>query len=215
MSGELNDVQLRFDISPETNDPLVSARLAQLTEEERNINALNLLVRGSFMFNLHGDDLGGTSTVNAQLDKFYASQLNHLIGDNIGFVDLKFDVQSFKDMGSSGDAVTQRNFYYNIGKSFMKDRARINYKGSLGVTSDLQAEQVNSHFVQNELEFEVKITKNGDFRAVFFRKNEYEGLLEGEIIETGGGLRFSKEFYSIGDIFTNDKRQEKKESKSQ
>jgi hypothetical protein len=210
MSGELNDVQLKFDISPETNDAIVSTRLAQLTEEERNINALNLLVRGSFMFNLHGDDLGGTSTMNAQLDKFYASQLNHLIGDNIGFVDLKFDVQSFKDMGSSGDAVTQRNFYYNIGKSFMKDRARINYKGSLGITSDLQAEQVNSHFVQNELEFEVKITKNGDFRAVFFRKNEYEGLLEGEIIETGGGLRFSKEFYSIGDIFTNDNRHKKK-----
>jgi hypothetical protein len=207
-------VQLKFDISPETKDPLVSARLAQLTEEERNINALNLLVRGSFMISISGNELGGTSSADAQIDKFYASQLNHLIGDNIGFVDLKFDVQSFKDMSSSGEEVKQRNFYYNIGKSFMKDRARINYKGSLGITSDLQAEQVNSHFVQNELEFEVKITKDGTFRGVFFRKNEYEGLMEGEIIETGGGIRFSKEFNSLIDLFMNDKRQEKKQNKS-
>ncbi len=63
MSGELNDVQLKFDISPETKDPLVSARLAQLTEEERNINALNLLVRGSFMFNLTGMTWVATSSV--------------------------------------------------------------------------------------------------------------------------------------------------------
>ncbi len=214
MSGELNDVQLRFDISPETKDPLVSSRLAQLTEEERNINALNLLVRGSFMISISGNELGGSSSVDAQIDKFYASQLNHLISDNVGFVDVKFDVQSFRDMGSSGEAVMQRNFYYNIGKSFMKERARINYKGSLGVTSDLQAEQVNSHFVQNELEFEVKITKDGTYRGVFFRKNEYEGLMEGEIIETGGGIRFSKEFNSLIDLFMNDKRQEKKQNKS-
>ncbi len=48
MVGELNDVQLRFDISTETNDALVSARLEQLSEQERNINALNLLVQRLF-----------------------------------------------------------------------------------------------------------------------------------------------------------------------
>jgi hypothetical protein len=211
MVGELNDVQLRFDISTETNDALVSARLEQLSEDERNINALNLLVRGSFMITLHGDEVGSTTTAEARIDKFYATHLNHLISDNISFVDLKFDVQSFKEYNSSGDQVLQRNYYYNIGKSFLNDRARINYKGSLGVTSDLQAEQVNSHFVQNELEIEMKITQDGRYKGIFFRKNQYEGLLEGEVIETGGGIRFSKDFYSFGDIFTKDKRKARKE----
>jgi hypothetical protein len=214
MEGELNDLQLRFDISQETSDALVSSRLAQLTEEERNINALNLLVRGSFLISLQGDELGSTTTANAQIDKFYATHLNHLISENISFVDLKFDVQSFKDYNTSGDAVLRRNYYYNIGKSFLDDRARINYKGSLGITSDPNEEQVNSHFVQNELEIELKITKDGTYKGVFFRKNKYEGLLEGEVIETGGGIRFSKEYYSPGDMFTNDKRQERKAAKS-
>ena len=70
---------------------------------------------------------------------------------------------------------------------------------------------MNSQFVQNELEIEMKITKDGRYKGIFFRKNQYEGLLEGEVIETGGGVRFSKEFYSFGDIFINDKRRERKD----
>ncbi|MCD4682729.1 MAG: translocation/assembly module TamB domain-containing protein, partial [Bacteroidales bacterium] len=210
MNGELNNVKLKFDISSETGDAMVSARLAQLTEQERNINALNLLARGAFVISVHGTEAGGTSMAAAQIDKFYANQLNHLISENVHFVDLHFDVQSFTDYGSSGEQIFRRNYYYNIGKSFLKDRARINYKGSLGFTSDIKAEQINSNFVQNELDVEVKITKDGIFRGVFFRKDKYEGLLEGEVVETGGGIRIKKNFYSVKDIFTKDKKQKDK-----
>lgn len=203
LEGELNDLQLQFDISTETSDALVSARLAQLTEEERNINALNLLVRGSFVLSIEGDELGGTSAANAQIDKFYATHLNHLIGENISFVDLKFDVQSFKDYDEQGDAVLRRNYYYNIGKSFFDDRARINYKGNIGTSVNEDSDQVNSHFVQNQLEIELKITEDGTVKGVFFRKNKYEGLLEGEVIETGAGIKIGKDYESVGDIFKN------------
>ncbi len=209
MIGDLNNVKLKFDISTKTSDAIVSARLAQLTEKERNINALNLLVRGSFVISVHGDEAGSATMINSQLDKFYTSQLNHLISDNIHFVDLQFDVQSFRDYSSSGKLINRRNFYYNIGKSFIHDRVRITYTGSLGVTSDLQSHQVNSGFVQNELEAEIKITKDGVYRGVLFRKDRYEGLLEGEVLETGGGIRITKNFYSIKDMFTRDEMEKK------
>lgn len=210
LSGELDDLKMTFDISTETDDAMVSARLAQLTPEERSMNALNLLVRGSFVFSMHSDNIGGTSMADAVLDNFYASQLNHLISENIHFVDVSFDVQSYKDYNASGDKIFQRNFYYNIGKSFFKDRARISYKGSLGLTSNMQSENNNSQFVEDELEVEVKITNNGNLRGVFFRKNEYEGLLEGDLISTGGGLRWKKEFYNIRDIFSSDVKHTRK-----
>jgi hypothetical protein len=210
MSGELNNVKLRFDISTEVNDAIVSSKLSQLTAKERNVNALNLLARGSFIISVQGSEAGGTSMASAQVDKFYASQLNHLISDNISFVDLHFDVQSFTDYGTSGEQIYRRNYYYNIGKSFFKNRARISYKGSLGFTSDIKAEQINSNFVQNNLEVELKIAKDGHFRGVFFRKNKYEGLLDGEVVETGGGLRFKKSYYSFKDIFTKDKVESEK-----
>jgi hypothetical protein len=80
----------------------------------------------------------------------------------------------------------------------------------LGVTNDLQAEQVNSSFVQDELEVEVKITRDGVFRGIFFRKNQYEGLLEGEVIDTGVGVRLRKDFFSVRDVFLKTEKEEQK-----
>jgi len=214
--GDLNDIKLRFDISTQVSDAIVSAKLAQLTDSERNINALNLLVRGSFVISVHGSGAGSTSMAAAQIDKFYANQLNHMISDNIHFVDLHFDVQSYGDYSESGQEVFRRNYYYNVGKKFFHDRVRVNYKGRFGISTDLQAEESISTFVQNQLEVEYLITKNGTFRGVLFRKDQYEGLLEGEVIETGGGIRIKKNFYSIKDIFMNvekEKEDKKEENK--
>jgi len=205
MTGELNNLKLKFDISTETNDAIVSARLEQLSEEERNINALNLMVRGAFLITLNGNDAGSSTMLSAQIDKFYANQLNHLISENIKFVDLHFDVQSFSDYGIEGSQVFRRNYYYNIGKTFFKDRARVSYKGSLSLSTDLQADNVNSSFVENELNVVYKINKSGSLEAVFFRKNKYQGLLEGEIVETGGGFQLRKSFYKFKDVFRRKK----------
>ncbi len=207
--GDLNDLKMKFDISTVTSDAIVSSRLAQLSDKERNINALNLMIRGSFLLNTKGNSLiGSTDMMDAQIDKFYANQLNQIISDNIHFVDLKFDVQSYFDVNSSSQYVFHRDLYFNVGKSMFDDRAKINYKGNIGAWSSQETLQSNSQFVQNELELEIKLTKDGAYRGVFFMKNKYEGLLEGELIETGGGIRIRKKYDSIKDIF---KRKEPKQ----
>ena len=206
MEGDMNDMKLKFDIATVTNDAIVSARLAQLSEKERNMNALNLLTRGSFLIFSKGNKVGSTTFADAQIDKFYANQLNQIISDNIHFVDLHFDVQSYEDINSYGSYVFHRNLYYNLGKSLFHDRAKINYKGSLNASSDFEAEQANSQFVQSELDLEIKITKDGSYRGIFFRKNKYEGLLEGEVVETGGGIRIRKRYDSLKEIFIPKKR---------
>jgi hypothetical protein len=207
LEGDLDDLKMNFDISTVTTDAIVSSRLAQLSEKERNINALNLLIRGSFLLNTKGNSLvGSTDMADAQVDRFLANQLNQIISDNIHFVDLKFDVQSYFDINASSQYVFHRDYYFNVGKSLFNNRARINYKGSIGAWEEVESIQANSQFVQNELELEVKITKDGTYRGVFFMKNKYEGLLEGEVVETGGGIRIKKKYNSIKEIFTPKKR---------
>jgi len=209
LRGRLNDLSLKFDISSEINDAVVSSRLALLTEQERNVNALNLLVRGTFIVSVEGREAGSTSMADAQIDRLLASQLNYFVGENIQFVDLHFDVQSYRGYGSLDSPVFQRNYYYNVGKSFLRDRARVNYSGSMELTSKMFNEQLNSSFVQNEFDVEMMMDKEGTFRGVFFRKNKYEGILEGEVVETGGGIRMIKNFDSVKDIFTRDKKSDK------
>jgi hypothetical protein len=218
MTGELNNVKLEFDISPETDDVLVSSKLSQLTAQERNVNALNLLVRGSFTLTLKSDLVGSTSSSEAAIDKFYTEQLNHLISENINFVDLSFDVQSFSDIGTYGETEMRRNYYYNVGKSFLNNRARINYKGSFDFSSAEQ-QSFNTQFVQNELNLEIGLTDDGTWKALFFNRNKYEGILEGRVMETGGGIQLQKSFYSIGDILNGNEekkanRKQKKEEKN-
>ncbi len=207
LEGDLNDLKLKFDISTVTSDAIVSSRLAQLSEKERNINALNLLIRGSFLLNTKGNSLiGSTDMADAQVDKFLANQLNQIISDNVHFVDLKFDVQSYFDINASNQYIFHRDYYLNVGKSMFNNRARINYKGSLGAWTDVQSIQSNAQFVQNDLELEIKLTKDGTYRGVFFMKNKYEGLLEGEVVETGGGIKIKKKYNSLKEIFTPKKR---------
>lgn len=204
LQGDLNNLKLRFDISQETNDAIISSKLAQLTDKERNINALNLLVRGTFVISFQGAGADATTSLQAQLDKIYTNQLNNLISHNVKFVDLHFDVQSYEDYGAGGSQVFRRNLYYEVGKSFWNKRARVNYKGSLGFLENAETESINTSFAQNYLEVEVKIDKEGTLHGLFFRKDQYEGLLEGQVIETGVGLRISKDYYSIKDIFVNE-----------
>jgi len=201
MIGDLNDVKLKFDISSETNDAIISSRISQLTEKERNANAINLLVRGAFIISVNGTDMGASSMMDIKVDKFFASQLNHLISDNIHFVDLYFDVQSFNDYGTEGQRVFRRNYYYNVGKTMFNDRVSIKYKGSLELSTDMEQERSNSNFVQNQLEVDYKLTKSGNLSVFLFRKDKYQGILEGDVIETGGGLRYRKSFYSLYDMF--------------
>ena len=208
MEGELDDIHLSFDIDTDTGDPIVSGKLNQLTEKERNINALNLLIRGAFIISVGGPSEGSATMLNSQIDKFYAEFLNALVSENIAFVDLNFDVQSYRDYSETGDKSNVRKYYYTVGKSFLHDRARVTYTGSVDVLDN--KENVNATFEQSHLEAEIKLDKKGTFNALLFRKNNYEGLLEGEIIATGGGFRIKKNYYSFKDIFILHKNREKK-----
>ena len=210
MSGELNNLKVDFDILPQTDDIFVSSKLAQLTPEERSINALNLLVRGSFAISVSGDDAGGSTAVSSNVDQFYTQQLNHLISENVHLVDLNFDVESFKNYTESGQSVMQRNYYYNVGKSFLNNRARVKYKGSLDFTSNSDEQTLNSQYVQSELNVEVDLNKKGNISALFFSKDKYGDIIEGKVIETGAGLKFKRDYYSLWDIFSFKKRKEER-----
>jgi hypothetical protein len=145
--------------------------------------------------------LGKSDYLSSQINAFYAKQLNYLISDKIHFVDINFDVQSYRDVDEYGHRISRTNLYYSVGRSFFKDRVEIAYKGTLRSYIDEKTQESVTNFAMGELTAELKLTKDGRYRAVFFRKDSYEGLLEGEVISTGGGLKLIREYYTFRDIF--------------
>jgi hypothetical protein len=56
---------------------------------------------------------------------------------------------------------------------------------------------------------EYKLTEDGRFRMKGFRHNQYEGVIEGQLVETGAGIVFVRDFNRWKRLFHPYKRKEK------
>ncbi len=203
--GSLDNLIIQFDISSETTDPLISSKILQMTDKERSINAVNLLMRGQFA------TLQNTKTidVNAYISQMLASGLNRLVSDRVKFVDMSFDMKSYNNYTSSGSLESQSDLFFNVGKSFYHDRFRIKYTGSLTTNTTQQGQNYGQmeSVTQSNLSIEYDINKSGSLQALLFRKSAYDDIMEGKIISTGGGFRIKKTYSSFSDIFMFEKEQ--------
>ncbi len=216
MRGTLDNLIVQFDVSPETNDALISSRIAQMTEKERTMNAVNLLVRGQFA----SKQSNMTIDMSAYVGGLIAKSLNKLISERIKFVDMSFDIKSFNHINSSGAVEAQSNMFFNVEKSFYHNRLRVSYQGNLTARDeDISNPYSNTEsYAQSNFQVEYDINKRGNFQAVFFVKDTYEDIMEGDVSSTGGGLKMRKTYATFGDIFRRstykkDKKQQKKEER--
>jgi hypothetical protein len=198
MRGTLDNLLVQFDVSPQTSDALISSKIAQMTEKERTMNAVNLLIRGQFA----SKQSTMTIDVDSYVNTLIAKALNKLISDRVKFVDMGFDIKSFNNIKSNGAVESQSNLFFNVGKSFYNDRIRINYRSNMTSSMTQQAGQYGSTDSYTERNFTVEydITKSGDFQGVFFVKDSYEDIMEGDISSTGGGFKIRKTYKSFGDL---------------
>ena len=198
MRGTLDNLVVQFDVSPQTSDALISSKISQMTEKERTMNAVNLLIRGQFASRQNTE----TIDLNSYVNSLIASGLNKLISDRVSFVDMSFDIKSFNNIKSNGAVEAQSNLFFNVGKSFYHDRLRLNYRSNITSNTTQQRGQYGStdSYTERNFSIEYDITKNGDFQAVLFRKDSYEDIMEGDIVSTGGGVRIRKNYKSFRDI---------------
>ena len=52
-----------------------------------------------------------------------------------------------------------------------------------------------------DIRIEYKLTEDGRFRLIGFRENEYDNLLQGEIIKTGTGVIFVRDYNALYELF--------------
>ena len=46
----------------------------------------------------------------------------------------------------------------------------------------------------SDVDVEYKLTKDGRYRLKGFRHNQYEGVIEGQLVETGAGIIYVRDF---------------------
>jgi TamB, inner membrane protein subunit of TAM complex len=214
MTGELLKPIVKFDISLPENLlalwPEVDTKLQQMRTDEAEVNkqVFALLLLGRFIqenpFQTAGAPTDAGTIAKQSASKLLSDQLNQLAGSLIKGVDVNFDMNSDQDY-SSGTATNQTELNVKVSKSLFSDRIRVT------VGSDFQLEQTNpgqdASNIAGDVSVDYKLSKDGRYMLRVFRNDEYETIVQGQVIETGVSFILTFDYNKFRELFLNKKEE--------
>jgi hypothetical protein len=135
--------------------------------------------------------------------KFISAQLNQLSSKFIPGVELNFDVQSYNDY-QSGQAEGRTQVEIGLKKQLFNERLTIQLGGTIDVEGD-KAKHNSASDITSDVTAEYKLTEDGRYRLKAFRHNQYEGAFEGQLVETGAGILYVRDFNKWKEILIRQK----------
>jgi translocation and assembly module TamB len=212
LRGNILKPQISFEIQlpPEEKGILggaVDQKLSLLNEDESELNkqVFALLVMGRFIQeNPFETESGGTSAmVRSTVSGFLSAQLNKLTERAIPGVELNVDIQSYDDY-QTGEAVGRTEVELGVRKQLFDDRVSVKVGGAVDVEGE-QAKQNAASDIASDVEVEYRLTEDGRYKLKGFRQNQYEGALEGQLVETGVGIVYERDFNKWKNFFKSPK----------
>lgn len=180
----------------------VYSRVLQINDQEDELNkqVFSLLVLNRFFPSTGSDGSNGGAEAIARnsLSQIFSNQLNNLsskIFGNSG-LSLGFDVDSYNQ--GSGKATTELNI--NAQQKLFDDRLLVQVGSSVDVEGSSQSEAQGNSILAN-ISFEYLLTEDGRWRIRAFRKNQFESIIDGQLVVTGAGLIFNREFNQFTEIW--------------
>ncbi|MBA2562622.1 MAG: translocation/assembly module TamB, partial [Chitinophagaceae bacterium] len=200
----------------------VENRLLQMRQEpaEMNKQVFALLLLNRFVAENPFDNTGGGgldpgSFARQSVSKLLTEQLNQLAGNLIEGVDINFEVASSQDY-STGTRQDRTDFNVGLSKRLLSDRLVV----TVGSNFELEGPQQTSgkgqkNNVAGNIAIDYKLSRSGRYMLRAYRKNDYEGAIEGYVIETGLGFIISVDFSRWSQLFNRKKRKAAREERKQ
>ena len=142
---------------------------------------------------------GASTVVRATVGKFLSAQLNQLSSKVVPGVELNFDIQSYDDY-STGQAQGRTQVELGLKKEVFNERLSVQVGGNVDVEGS-KAKQNSPSDITSDVTVEYKLTDDGRYRLKAFRHNQYEGAIDGLLIETGMGVSYVHDFNNWKDFF--------------
>jgi hypothetical protein len=208
------DISFEIQLPPEERGILggaVNAKLNMLNEDPSALNkqVFALLVLGRFVQEdpLQTETNAVASAARTTVGKFLSAQLNQLSQKVVPGVELSFDVQSYDDY-STGEAEGRTEVEVGLKKQLFNERLEVQVGGTVDVEGE-RAKQNNASDITSDVTLEYKLTKDGRYRLKGFRHNQYQGALDGQLVETGGGILYIRDFDKWKEFFQAPKNKTK------
>jgi hypothetical protein len=205
----------------------VYGRIQQLNEQESELNkqVFSLLALNRFYPSTGSDGSNGGAIALARnnVNKVLSSELNaisnKLLG-NSGF-ELGFDLDSFQDY-ESGTAQNRTQLNINASKKLLDDRLIVTAGSAVDVEGSAASSDTAAPLIGN-VTLEYLLSEEGTYRLKGFRRQEYQNIIDGQLIVTGVAFIFDREFNKFSQLFSplakveteaNPSKEKKKDKKS-
>ncbi|HEX4375347.1 MAG TPA: translocation/assembly module TamB domain-containing protein, partial [Puia sp.] len=214
IGGELMKPQINFDIVLPDDKAysvskdvisMVQGKLGMIRQDSGELNkqvfALLLLNRfvGEDPFASEQAGMNAESLARSSVSKILSQQLNQLASSLIKGVDVNFDLQSTDDY-TTGQLQNRTDLNVNISKRLLNDRLTV----TVGSDYELEGPQnvganQGSDLVGN-LGVDYKLSKDGRYVLRAYRKNDYDDIVEGYVVETGMGFIITLDYNKFNEI---------------
>jgi len=186
----------------------IEMRLTQLQSEPSELNkqVFSLLILNRFTpqnpFESAGGGANAATMARQSVSKILTEQLNNLADNLISGIDVNFDIVSSEDY-TSGRLQNQTDLNVGVSKRLFDERLNVTVGTNISLEGGQQNNQSSSLGANNapNVNIEYLLSKDGRYMLRAYRRNQYEGIVEGFIVETGAGFVMSLDYDQFKEIF--------------
>lgn len=219
MKGELMKPVISFKLDLPENERgalggIVYTKVVRVNADEGELNkqVFALLALGRFISDNPFESLagggGGVSTLaRSSVSKLLTEQLNNLASDLIKGVDINFGLNSSEDY-STGSLEQKTDLEVGLSKKLLNDRLTVTVGSTFGLEGP-QAQGQSSTNIAGNVNVEYALSADGRYRLRAYRRNQTEGVIEGQIIETGLGFALVVDYNKFREVFQKRRKRNK------
>ncbi len=232
LKGELLKPVITFDVElPENKNYNVSGALTDQVQlalanlrsqpDQMNKQVFALLLLNRFVaqdpFASSGGGFNAGTMARQSVSKILSDQLNNLAAGLIKGVDLNFDLQSNEDY-TTKEMQNRTDLNVSLSKRLLSDRLKVTVGSNFALEGPETTTAQSSNNLAGNVALDYMLSKDGRYLVRAYRKNEYEGELDGYIIETGINFIIRFDYDQFRELFHSPKqkiRQQRKHDKKE
>ncbi|CAG4989771.1 hypothetical protein DYBT9275_00375 [Dyadobacter sp. CECT 9275] len=208
ITGNLSNPNIAFKITPSST---VTSDLAkeittqpfwtnmEMSPSEVNKQAFALLITNRFITDQSASSFNINNSAEAiarqSVSQLLSDQLNNLASDLVKGVNLDLNLNSTTDQSAGA----RTDLSVGLSKAFLNDRLKI----SIGKNFELenQSGAAGSSEVFDNIALDYAVSRDGRYLFRAYRKNQYQSILEGFIVETGVSFIITADYNVFREFF--------------
>jgi len=219
LTGPLSKPTIKFDIqlAEETtvgNSDLrttIENKLNQIRGDEAATNkqVFSLLLLNRFVSEQSSDFFKGNGNdfndlARQSVSRFLSSALNEIAANVLKGVDIDLNLNSYRDYNNGGNQ-QRTDLNVALSKTFLDDRLTVSLGKNFGIQGQDAASKTNSSFIP-DVTIGYKLTKDGKYLLKAYRKNQFEVVLDGYVVETGLGFVVTLDYEKFNELFRRNRK---------